>query len=103
MNMIGGALQAFKFNILAFIIGFIIGMCYIYQKQPPLTEKIIYPTPYNAGKVTYTNKNGDCFQYTATPVDCPEDETLIKQHSINADTPEKEDTSVFDKFKRMFN
>ena len=100
--MFGGALQSFKFNIIAFVLGFIIGMCYIYQKQPPLTEHIVYPTPYNVGKITYKNKNGDCFQYTAEPVDCPEDESLIKQHII-ADTPSDEETGVFDKVKNFFN
>ena len=101
--MFGGALQSFKFNILAFVIGFIIGMCYIYQKQPPLTETIVYPTPYNAGKITYKNKNGDCFQYTAEPVDCPEDESLIKQHTVNSETPSDKETGFFDKFKHIFN
>ena len=100
--MLGGALQSFKFNIIAFIIGFIIGMCYIYQKQPPLTENIVYPTPFNAGKITYKNNNGDCFQYTAEPVDCPEDESLIKQHSINSDTLSDKEMSLIDKFKQIF-
>ena len=104
--MFGGALnrtlQSFKFNILAFTIGFIIGMCYIYQKQPPLIEQIVYPTPFNAGKITYNNKNGDCFQYTAEVVNYPEDESLIKQHTIASDTPSKE-PSMFDNFKQIFN
>ena len=100
--MLGGALQSFKFNIIAFIIGFIIGICYIYQKQPPLTENIVYPTPFNAGKITYKNNNGDCFQYTAEPVDCPEDESLIKQHSINSDTLSDKEMSLIDKFKQIF-
>jgi hypothetical protein len=56
----------------------------------------------NHGKINYTNKNGDCFQYTAEPVDYPEDESLIKQHIITSDTPPKED-SIFDNFKNIFN
>ena len=103
MYMIGGALKSFKFNILAFIIGFIIGICYIYQKQPPLIEQIVYPTPYNAGKVIYKSTNGDCFQYTAELVDCPEDKSLIKQHIMGSETPETENSDLLSKFKKFFN
>jgi hypothetical protein len=103
--MFGGALKSFKFNILAFTIGFIIGMCYIYQKAPTITEKIVFPTPYNSGKITYKNKNGDCFQYIAEPIDCPEDTSLIKEHSINANTPQTSNNTqlnLYDKFKNIF-
>jgi hypothetical protein len=101
MLIFGGALKSFKFNIISFIIGFIIGMCYIYQKQPPLIEKIIYPTPHNAGKITYKTVSGDCFQYNAETVECPEDKSLIKQHIIDSDLVTKED-GIFDKFKKIF-
>ena len=104
MFMFGGALKAFKFNIIAFTIGFIIGICYIYQKAPTITEKVVFPTPYNCEKVTYKNTNDDCFQYVAEKVDCPEDTTLIKQHNVNTDISESNDTkefNLYDKFKNM--
>lgn len=102
MLMIGGVLKKFRFNILAFSIGFIIGICYIYQKAPEIIEQIVYPTPYNTGKITYKNKNGDCFQYIAEPIDCPDDESLIKQHTISSDTPASTSTNLYDKFKNLF-
>jgi len=102
MFLIGGALKRFKFNLIAFVIGFIVGICYIYQKAPDLVEQIVYPTPYNCGKITYKNKNGDCFQYVAEPVDCPEDQALIKQHTIGANTPSSSSSSIYDKFKNLF-
>ena len=103
MILIGGALKAFKFNIIAFIIGFVIGMCYIYYKAPELVDKIVYPTPYNAGKIIYKNKNGDCYQYIAEIVECPEDKTLIKHHNISTNTPNNSTTtSLFDKVSGIF-
>jgi len=104
--MFGGALKAFKFNLIAFIIGFIIGICYIYQKAPPIIEKVVFPTPYNSGKITYKNNNGDCFQYIAEPIDCPEDTSLIKEHIIDANTEHSNNTTesnLYDKFKNLFN
>lgn len=106
MFMFGGALKSFKFNIIAFIIGFIIGISYIYQKAPIIEEKVVFPTPYNSGKLTYKNNNGDCFQYIAEKIDCPEDTTLIKQHSVDSKTSQLDEstqTSLYDKFKKMFN
>ena len=103
--MFGGALKAFKFNIIAFTIGFIIGISYIYQKAPTIIEKVVFPTPYNSEKITYKNKNGDCFQYIANPIDCPEDTSLIKEHIIDANTEESNETTqsnLYDKFKNMF-
>ena len=35
---IGGALQSFRFNIIAFIAGFLIGLLYIHTKSPELSE-----------------------------------------------------------------
>lgn len=106
MFMFGGALKSFKFNLIAFTIGFIIGICYMYQKAPPIIEKVVFPTPYNSGKITYKNTNGDCFQYIAEPIDCPEDTTLIKEHSVDTDTLDTKDTTQFnfyDKITNLFN
>jgi hypothetical protein len=58
---------------------------------------------YNVRTLTYKNKNDDCFQYTAEPVDCPEDESLIKQHIMGSDTPQNAEYSLLDKFKHLFN
>ena len=102
MFMIGGALKSFKFNILAFIIGFIVGICYIYQKAPELVKKVVYPTPFNAGKITYKNSDGECFQYIAEAVTCPENTELIKNHTIIDDTPDNTSSSFYDKVQKMF-
>jgi len=99
--LIGGALKSFRFNIMAFIAGFLIGLLYIYTKSQELIEKITYPTPYNAEKVIYKNKNGDCYKYVAESVECPEDKSLIKQHTIGSNTPKtsNDPSSIFANIK----
>ena len=99
---IGGALKSFRFNIMAFIAGFLIGLLYIYTKSPELSEKVTYPTPYNAGAIIYKNKNGDCYQYIAEQVECPEDTSLIKQHNIGSQTPNTNTSfSLYDNMKSL--
>ena len=76
-------LKSFQFNYITFFIGFVVGLIFIYFKEPELQEKVVYPTPLNAGNITYNNGNGECFQYTAIRVKCPEDTTLIRHHNVD--------------------
>lgn len=43
---------------------------------------IQYPTPENAGKITYIDDAGVCYRYRAQPVSCPTDKTQISQVEI---------------------
>lgn len=71
-----------KLNCVAFIIAFAIGifMCYINQVEQIVLIK--HPTPDNAGKVIYHDKNQNCFKYLAEEVVCPEDKSKILNHPI---------------------
>lgn len=59
-----------KLNIFYFIVSFSIGLffCYITQPQPEIVIK--FPSPNNAGKVTYKDKDGQCYVYKADKVSC---------------------------------
>jgi hypothetical protein len=63
---------------LTFWIALGIGMLIAYILAP--TPKVIYryPTPENAGKVTYADKGGVCYRYEAIPVACPADPSIIQ-------------------------
>ena len=57
----------FKYLILGFVIG--IFAVYITQSKPKVIVK--YPTPENAGKVTYIDDSGVCYKYKSAQVSCP--------------------------------
>ena len=65
-------------NAWAFWIALGIGMlvAYVMAPLPKLVYK--YPTPENAGKITYADKNGVCYRYKAIPVDCPKDSNIVE-------------------------
>lgn len=58
-------------NTWAFWVALGIGMLIAYVLAP--TPKIIYkyPTPENAGKITYADKHGVCYRYETIPIECP--------------------------------
>lgn len=57
----------FKFLIIGFVVGIL--LVYITQAKPKVVIK--YPTPDNAGKVTYLDDSGVCYKYKSTEVSCP--------------------------------
>ena len=67
-----------KLNPTAFVIGFAIGMLFIYMFAPKPETVVKFPTPWNAGNVVYHHQNADtCFVYKASKMACPTDTTLI--------------------------
>jgi hypothetical protein len=65
--------KVFKFNILAFIIAFVLGILYVYLDSPKPKMVIKYPTPYNAKKLTYKGLTGECYQFKASEIECTDD------------------------------
>lgn len=61
-----------------FMLSFGVGVLIVYvmRKEPRVVIK--YPTPENAGKVTYVDDVGVCYKYQAHEVPCPEDKSKIK-------------------------
>lgn len=67
---------------LYFLIALCIGLFYTYITAPNPQIVIKYPTPFNAGKVTYVDQNDVCYKYQIKKVQCPNDKTKIKQYEF---------------------
>ena len=65
-------------NPLVFAISFIVGLIYVYLTTVEQKTVVQYPTPYNAGKITYIDDAGVCYKYRIKKVDCPLDSSKIK-------------------------
>ena len=72
-----------KLNPIAFIGACALGLliCYLSKPTPKLVVK--FPSPYNAGKITYKDNSDNCFKIDAEEVSCPLDKTLIKPQPIS--------------------
>ena len=74
-----------KINPLFFFLSFGIGLlfCYLYTPSPTIILK--FPSPYNAGQVTYRDQSNQCYKYSADKVTCPVEKNLIKPQPIQED------------------
>ena len=67
---------------LLFLIALCVGLFYTYITAPKPHVVIKYPTPFNAGKITYVDQNDVCYKYQIQKVPCPNDKTKIKQYQF---------------------
>lgn len=67
--------------MLAFSIGIFI--CYVTNPKPQIVFK--FPSPTNAGKVVYKDKNDQCYSYKATKTECPSNTSAIKPQPVIED------------------
>lgn len=78
----------FRFNWIAFLISFGIGMFYVYMKAPAPKIVITYPTPYNAGNIVYTDSANTCFVFNANRKSCnsvPDKNSIKPQPIVNTE------------------
>lgn len=68
-----------------FFISFVLGMFFVYILAPSPQVIMKFPTPYNAGKVMYKDKNDTCYVFKAEIKECPMDKSLIKSQPIVED------------------
>ena len=70
-----------KIDPLAFLIALAIGLllCYVTNPTPKMVVK--FPSPINAGKVTYKTDDS-CYKFEAEKTTCPADKSLIKAQPI---------------------
>lgn len=80
--MFGGG-DVFHFNIYAFLIAFGVGMLYVYMNAPKPKVVVHYPSPYNAGAITYTDSAGTCFVFKANKVSCQQKGEIKPQPIID--------------------
>jgi hypothetical protein len=65
-----------------FLIALCVGLFYTYLTTPQPQIVVKYPTPFNAGKVTYIDQNDVCYKYQIKKVDCPQDQSKIKHYEF---------------------
>jgi hypothetical protein len=70
------------FKPLYFFLSFAIGLFMVYLFQPAPTVVVKFPSPYNAGKITYS-KDDSCYKFKSTMVDCPENKEIIKPQPVD--------------------
>jgi hypothetical protein len=71
-----------QINWYAFIIAFVVGMIYIYLREPDVKVFTKFPSPVNAGKVVYVDHANNCYTYIAREMTCPADENLIEAYPV---------------------
>ena len=69
-------------NSITFVITFVISIVVVYFIHPEPTIIYRFPNPDNAGKLTYQNKDKNCYKYKASEVKCPSDPNLILEHPL---------------------
>ena len=70
-------------RLMPFVIGVIVGIIGILVIKPEKSIVLKYPTPENAEKVLYKDKNGICYRYKATKVDCDKNESRLKSYPLS--------------------
>jgi len=71
-------------RLVPLIVGIVIGIIGIYFVKPEHSIIYKYPTPENAGKLTYKDKNGLCYKYTSKEVNCDANESRLKDYPISS-------------------
>lgn len=65
---------------LAFLVAFGVGLLVTYAILPPSEIVIRFPTPYNAGRVTYKSEmSKECYTYEAEKVACEGNNPITQQ------------------------
>ena len=59
-----------KLNPIYFFLAFAVGLFYCYITTPSPNIVLKFPSPINAGTVTYKDKDDNCFKYIATQEAC---------------------------------
>ena len=67
---------------LYFFASLAIGLFLVYMFHPTPEVVVKFPSPYNAGKVTYHDNHDSCYQYKANMVECPADRSRVKSQPL---------------------
>jgi hypothetical protein len=65
-----------------FLIALCVGLLYTYVTAPVPQIVIKYPTPFNAGKITYVDQSDVCYKYRIQKTQCPKDTSKIKEYEF---------------------
>lgn len=75
----------FTIRPLYFFLSFAIGLFFVYVMTPPAEIILKFPSPYNAGKVTYRDKANACYRYKAESVVCAHKDAQILPQPVLED------------------
>jgi hypothetical protein len=67
------------FSFPVFLISFAIGFLVVYLTAPPPKPIMVYPTPENVSELLYRDKAGQCYNFKAKELTCPDDVNHIKK------------------------
>jgi hypothetical protein len=70
------------FRLLPFLAGIVIGVLFLYtwKDEPLILMK--YPHPSNVDGRVYRDKNGVCYKYSSSEVNCDTNEKTLKQYPL---------------------
>ena len=80
-----------------------LGLLFVYVWTPPPKVVVKFPSPNNAGHVTYRDKNDGCFKYAAKRVRCPTSGASVRPQPVTLedframDLPRKYDDTTNEK------
>jgi hypothetical protein len=66
-------------DLRAFFIAFLLGLLFVYLRMDTPRVVYKYPTPWNAGQITYIDEANVCYKYRVERVECPADKRLISE------------------------
>ena len=70
-------------KIITLLLGLVIGVVAILMIKPEKEVVYKYPTPQNAGKIVYKDKNGVCYKYSSKEVNCDSNESRLKDFPLS--------------------
>ena len=65
------------------IIGIVIGVIALIYVKPEKNVVYKYPNPESSEKIIYKDKNGICYAYSPTKVDCDKNEDKLKNFPLS--------------------
>jgi len=69
-------------RLVPFLIGVVVGLAVFFFYKTPQTVVYEYPHPQNVNTRVYRDKNGVCYKYNATEVNCDENESTLKAYPL---------------------
>ena len=71
-----------KLNYPLMYLSFAVGVLYVYFSEPDMKTLVKYPTPDNAGKITYMDTARTCYQYITKERPCPKNPDEISAYPV---------------------
>jgi hypothetical protein len=70
-------------QIIPLVFGIAIGVIALIFVKPEMNVVYKYPNPESSDKIIYKDKNGICYAYSPTKVDCDKNEDKLKNFPLS--------------------